>query len=194
MGEGWSLHDGTEGTNRTYMTAGSRAFPSATWERGEEQVARATLHRCAGFLPRVGGSCGVRVEGVPACTGPRMSVPPDIEARGLTAYEQARAFERLRGWRLPVSYGVFVLLPVVLGIFAWIEGRTVMAVVNGLVALFLVVVSGLHCQRLKMRYGENLRLLAELEEKYGDQLPWVQVEKHFAALEELKREVSEGGP
>jgi len=33
-------------------------------------------------------------------------------------------------------------------------------------------------------------LLAKLEATYGDALPWVQVENHFAALEELKREIA----
>jgi hypothetical protein len=45
--------------------------------------------------------------------------------------------------------------------------------------------------RLRARYAENLRLLTELEDTYGDQLPWVQMERHFAALDELKRELAE---
>jgi hypothetical protein len=39
-------------------------------------------------------------------------------------------------------------------------------------------------------------LLATLESEYGDDLPWIQVEKHFAELEKLKREMAaetEGG-
>jgi hypothetical protein len=41
------------------------------------------------------------------------------------------------------------------------------------------------------RYTKNLRLLAEQEKVYGDQLPWVQVEKHLAALDRLKRELEQ---
>ena len=47
-------------------------------------------------------------------------------------------------------------------------------------------------KQLAARHARNLRLLAELKAEYGEQLPWVQVEKHFAALEELKREIAEG--
>jgi uncharacterized protein involved in exopolysaccharide biosynthesis len=47
-------------------------------------------------------------------------------------------------------------------------------------------------QRLKQQYAENLKLLAKLEATYGDALPWVQVENHFAALEALKREIADG--
>ena len=42
------------------------------------------------------------------------------------------------------------------------------------------------------QYAENRALLEKLESTYGDALPWVQVEQHFAALEELKREIAEG--
>ena len=44
---------------------------------------------------------------------------PQIETEGLRAYEQARAFERLRSWRLPLSYVVFPLIPMLIGIGMW---------------------------------------------------------------------------
>jgi hypothetical protein len=119
-----------------------------------------------------------------------MSLSPEIEARGLKAYEQVRAFERLRTWRLPVSYAFFILLPVVIGIAAWVEGRVALASVNAGVAIFLGAVSWLHWQRLKVRYHANVELLAESERVHGDALPWIKVEKHFAALEKLKSELA----
>ncbi len=122
-----------------------------------------------------------------------MSLSPETEARGLKAYEQVRAFERLRTWRLPLSYTFFILLPTVIGVAAWVEGHPVMASVNTVAAVFLIVVSWLHWQRLKMRYRSNVELLAELKRIHGDQLPWIQVEKHFAALEKLKSELAEEG-
>ena len=48
-----------------------------------------------------------------------MPLSPDIEARGMKAYEQARAFERLRSWRLPLSYVVFALIPALSGAWMW---------------------------------------------------------------------------
>jgi hypothetical protein len=120
-----------------------------------------------------------------------MSLSPEIEARGLKAYEQVRAFERLRTWRLPVSYAFFILLPVVIGIAAWVEGHMTLASANMGGAIFLSVASWLHWQRLKVWYRANVELLAELERIHGDQLPWIQVEKHFAALEKLKSELAE---
>ena len=116
-----------------------------------------------------------------------MALSPDIEARGLKAYEQARAFERLRSWRLPLSYAVFALIPVLNGACMWKIGHTMMAEFNFLAAVFLAVAGWLHWRRLKMLYTRNVQLLAELKAEYGDQLPWIQVENHFAALELLRK-------
>jgi hypothetical protein len=44
---------------------------------------------------------------------------------------------------------------------------------------------------LRASYAANLKLLAELDAAYGDQLPWRQVEKHLAELEQLKRDLAE---
>jgi hypothetical protein len=120
-----------------------------------------------------------------------MKATPEIEAKGLRAYEQARAFERVRPMRLPVSYSISALLPAGMAIFAWETGHPVTAGV----CLAGAVIVGLICvfqwKTLKTRYAENLALLAELEKIYGDDLPWLEVEKHFAALEELQREMAE---
>jgi hypothetical protein len=120
-----------------------------------------------------------------------MKLAPDIETNGLRAYEQARAFERMRTWRLPASYLLFFLIPVITVIFAWKIGHMILAEFSLVMAVFLAVVSWLHWQRLQLRYSQNLGLLADLERTYGDELPWIQVEKHMAALDELKRELAE---
>ena len=117
-----------------------------------------------------------------------MPLTPEIEARGMKAYEQARAFERLRSWRLPVSYAVFALVPVLIGAGMWSIGHPAMAGFNFLAAVFLAGIGWSQWKKLCASYAENLRLLAELEKTHGEELPWVQVERHFAALEELKRE------
>jgi hypothetical protein len=39
-----------------------------------------------------------------------------------------------------------------------------------------------------MRHAHNLRRLAELQTQYGINLPWLEVERHLAALAEIQRE------
>jgi hypothetical protein len=120
-----------------------------------------------------------------------MTLSPEIETKGLKAYEQARAFENIRSWRLPLSYFIFALIPVLNGIGLWRAGHTLMSELNFLCAFVFVVASWFHWRRLRARYAENLALLRELERDYGDQLPWVQVEKHFAELDRIKQELAE---
>jgi len=120
-----------------------------------------------------------------------MALSPDIEARGMKAYEQARAFERLRSWRLPLTYTVFALIPALSGAWMGAIGHTTLAGLNFLVAVFLAWMGRFQWKQLRARHARNLRLLAELKAEYGDQLPWIQVENHFAALEELKGEMAE---
>ena len=123
-----------------------------------------------------------------------MALTPDIEARGMKAYEQARAFERLRSWRLPLTYAVFAVIPALVGVLRWSIGHTTMAGLNFFVALVLAWMGRFQWKQLRARHARNLRLLAELKAEYGDQLPWIQVENHFAALEELKRELRPQDP
>ena len=120
-----------------------------------------------------------------------MKLAPEDETRGMKAYEQARAFERLRSWRLPLTYIVFALVPALSGAWMWAIGHTMMAGLNFLAAVFLAWMGRSQWKQLRARHARNLRLLAELKAEYGDQLPWIQVENHFSALEELKREIAE---
>jgi len=105
----------------------------------------------------------------------------------MKAYEQARAFERLRSWRLPLTYAVFALIPALSGAAMWWLGHSMMAWLNFLVAVVLAWLGRFQWKQLRARHARNLRLLAELKAEYGDQLPWIQVENHFAALELLQR-------
>jgi hypothetical protein len=120
-----------------------------------------------------------------------MKLSPEQETHGLKAYEQARAFERLRTWRLPLGYFVFVLIPALNGAVMWGLGHRRMAALNLLALLVLALVSWLHWTWLRAAYAANLRQLAELETTYGNQLPWLQVEKHLAELERLKRDLAQ---
>ena len=109
----------------------------------------------------------------------------------MKAYEQARAFERLRSWRLPLSFTVFALIPALSGAWLWSTGHMLLAGLNFFAAVALAWLGRFQGKQLRARYANNLRLLAELKAEHGDQLPWIQVEKHFATLEQLKREIAE---
>ena len=124
-------------------------------------------------------------------TSQRMKPTPETEARGLKAYEQARAYERLRTWRLPLTFTVFALVPALSGAWMWSIGHTLLAWLDFAVAVFLSWIGRFQWKQLRARHARNLRLLAELQAEYGDELPWIQVEKHFAELEKVKREMAE---
>ncbi len=118
---------------------------------------------------------------------------PEIEARGLKAYEQARAYERLRTWRLPLTYSLAPVLPAVLGAALWQMGYPALCAAGVCFSGFIALRVWLEWKRLKRQYQDNLVFLAKLEATYGGVLPWVQVEHHFAALEKLNRELAEEG-
>ena len=124
--------------------------------------------------------------------GTEMSLTTDTEARGMKAYEQVLAFERLRTWRLPVTFTLFPLLGFFAGGMLWVTQHHALAWVNFVAAVFLVWMARFQWKQLVARHARNQRLLAQLKEEYGNQLPWIQVEEHFAKLEELKREIAEG--
>jgi hypothetical protein len=119
-----------------------------------------------------------------------MKLTPQVESDGLRAYEQVRAFERLRAWRLPLSYVIFSMIPMITGYGFLKTGHTAIGEIHLATALFFVGCSCFHWHWLLKRYTRNLRLLAEQQQLYGDQLPWVQVEKHLAALDRLKRDLA----
>jgi hypothetical protein len=121
-----------------------------------------------------------------------MAPTPEIEAKGMKAYEQARAFERLRSWRLPLAYAVFALVPALSGLGLWAMGHTPLAGFGFLATAVLAGIEWSHWKTLRSNHARNLRLLAELKADYGDELPWVQVENHFAALEKLKQDSRAG--
>lgn len=117
---------------------------------------------------------------------------PEIEAQGLKAYEQARAFERLRTWRLPLVYGAAAATPLFLAYSAWRSGNMGITGMGVGFTVFVFVLVVVQWRRLRRQYAENRSLLEKLEATYGEALPWLQVEHHFALLEELKREIAEG--
>ena len=120
-----------------------------------------------------------------------MNLTPEDEARGLKAYEQVRAFERLRSWRLPVSFIVCGVVPLLTAVWMFALGHTTLAALNLAIGIFLGWIGWFQWKRLLARHARNQRLLAQMQTEHGDALPWVKVENHFAELEKLKRELAE---
>jgi len=120
-----------------------------------------------------------------------MKLPPKIEAEGLRAYEQVCAYERLRRRRLPLIYCAFPLLFVICGFGTLLGDQPNLAIVCLIAAVLFSVVAFFNWRRLSHQYAKNLALLANLEGTYGEQLPWIEVENHFAALEQLKQNLAE---
>ena len=71
----------------------------------------------------------------------------------MKAYEQARAFERLRSWRLPLSFVVFALIPALSGVWMWEIGHTTMAWLNFVVAVVLAWLSRFQWKQLRARHA-----------------------------------------
>jgi len=113
---------------------------------------------------------------------------PEVAEEGLRAYERTLAFAQIRKWRLPVMYGVCLVVPVLMGLGLWQEHYTALAYANFAATILVGYGEWLHWQRLLENHAKDAALLAELAKTYGDELLWVQVEKHFAELEKLKGE------
>ena len=63
----------------------------------------------------------------------------EVEEKGLKAYEQARAYERLRTWRLPITYAIPPVGLAALGVEAWVLHRPWLCAVAISLALFVAV-------------------------------------------------------
>ena len=109
------------------------------------------------------------------------------EEKGMAAYESARAFEALRRRRLPLIYGLAVMIFVLCGVV--LLGLNQMKL-----GLFFLVAAGWFAftawnnwRLLSRRYAENLALLAKLEAEFGNELPWKKVELHLAEVRALQQ-------
>ena len=126
------------------------------------------------------------------------ALPPGVEESGLVAYEQARAFEAVQRRNLPLIYVALTLLLIMAGGVMLKVRSPIIATLCFAGAVGFPWLAWLNWQRLKARHAMNLHLLADLENRYGDQLPWLQVERHLAALGKLEAELaaegSAGGP
>ncbi len=119
-----------------------------------------------------------------------MILPPEIEKEGWMAYEQARAFENLRRKRVPEIYaGIFVVVTIMTLAVAVTHPRSLLAVGGFGGMVIYAMIGWLKWSSLQIRHTHNVRRLGELEARYGMNLPWLEVERHLAALAELRGEL-----
>jgi hypothetical protein len=119
-------------------------------------------------------------------------IPPNESDGGLRAYEQVLAFDVLKHRQLPLIYIMGTLILVVLTMIATMELLPTASLGFGAAALFSAVFEWWNWNRLSRRDARNRALLAELEAKYGEDLPWIQVERQLAELEKIELEIASG--
>jgi hypothetical protein len=115
---------------------------------------------------------------------------PEVREQGLRAYEQARAFEQLRRRRVPLLYTLVPLLFFFFGLAAWQWNRELLAEDCFASAALIGICAWWNWQRLRALYARNLALLADLESQHGENVPWLEVERHLAELEKLNAELA----
>ena len=120
-----------------------------------------------------------------------MKAPPQVEVEGLRIYDKVCAFERLRSRRIPVIYCAITLLIILGGFALMMIDRPYWALTCLMLAIFFSGIAWFNWRKLSRAYAKNLQLLTELETTYGEDLPWIQVERHLVALEQLKRDLEE---
>jgi ABC-type bacteriocin/lantibiotic exporter with double-glycine peptidase domain len=112
------------------------------------------------------------------------------ETAGLRAYEQVNAFVALQRRSLPLIYCGLTLLLVLCGAMMLAFDHPWLALVLLVLAVVFPLWTWLRWRALRERHVKNLLLLEQLQARYGDGLPWLQVERHLAALAELEGELA----
>ncbi len=107
---------------------------------------------------------------------------------GLRAYEQTLAFAALRRKRLPLIYVLFPVLLIIAGIGSFYGRVADLGVICFLSALFFAIFAIWNWRRLRALDVHNRALLDGLHAKYGDDLPWLQVERQLAEIRKIQAE------
>jgi hypothetical protein len=116
---------------------------------------------------------------------------PEIHEQGLRAYEQARAFEQLQRRRMPLFYAVFPLVFIGFGCVAAGLAHPLLALTCLAAAILVSLFGWWNWRRLGALYARNVALLARLEAQHGPDLPWLEVERHLAALDQLRVDLAQ---
>jgi hypothetical protein len=118
---------------------------------------------------------------------------PDAESdAGTLAYEQVQAFASLRRRRIGLLYVVFPILLAVMGGAAWWYGVKSLSLVCGGSALGSALFEAWNWRRLLAQDERNRALLARLQSRYGDDLPWLQVERQLAEIRRIQEQEARG--
>jgi len=119
-------------------------------------------------------------------------IPPAEIDTGMLAYEQVQAFASLRRKKLAVIYVLFPLVFVVMAVAAFVDAMPIAALVCLASAIFSALFTIWNWRRLRALDVRNRALLARLQAQYGDELPWLQVERQLAEIEKIRVEVARG--
>jgi hypothetical protein len=107
---------------------------------------------------------------------------------GLKAYEQTLAFAALRRRKLPWIYALFPVLLALLGAAALaVRARAAGAGCLAAAVLFAAYAAW-NWSRLRALDAANRALLARLHAQYGEDLPWLEVERQMARIREIQAE------
>jgi hypothetical protein len=115
-------------------------------------------------------------------------IPPEEIEAGLVAYEQVQAFAALRRKRLPVVYACFPVLLLVAGAVLAAADWLAVAAVVAAIAIAFALFARWNWRRLRALDASNRARLAQLHGKYGDDLPWLQVERQLAEIRKIEAE------
>jgi hypothetical protein len=107
---------------------------------------------------------------------------------GLLAYEQTLAFAALRRKRLPLIYVLFPIVLILVGAGSWMAGSLLLAAVCWASAIFFAIFAAWNWRRLHALDVRNRTLLARLHAQYGDDLPWLEVERQQREIRKIEAE------
>ncbi len=107
---------------------------------------------------------------------------------GLKAYEQTLAFAALRRKKLPWVYGLFPALLLLLGAAVMTKGFRLAGSACVVTAALFAIYSAWNWSRLNKLDVANRALLARLHAQYGDDLPWLEVERQMAQIRQIEAE------
>jgi len=118
---------------------------------------------------------------------------PNAESdAGTLAYEQVQAFASLRRKRVGLIYVLFPIVLVVMGVAACLDGVVRLGLACLGSALLSAFFAAWNWRRLLAQDQRNRARLARLQAQYGDDLPWLQVERQLAEIRRIQEEEARG--
>jgi hypothetical protein len=122
-----------------------------------------------------------------------MITPEETEA-GLAAYEQVQAFGALRRRNMGTIYAIFPIVLLVAGAAIAAAGWPGFGALTAASAIGFALFAWWNWKRLHELDVRNRRLLAQFKVKYGEELPWLQVERQLAEIRRIQAEQAQAAP